>query len=1737
METLFEIQSNIFDKIQKAQSNFKKSPKARITKAYLETRMENLDELWKEFVENDKKIRSTSKTQDQLADEYFVEDLYSATDELYIDYKSSLKELLSQQCGLHTDKQQSSPSENSDVKLPRIQLPIFTGKYEEWQTFHDMFTSLIHNNKSLTGVQKLHYLKTNLQGDPSHLLQNYAITESNYEEAWQQLIKRYDNKRYNSNVVMKTLFSQKSINSESAVAIRQLLDTTSSCLKSLSTMGIQTQTWDTIIIYLVASKLDTESHKQWETYISNQCDDLPTWQQMVEFLETRFRTLEMVDTSKPWQKQSQLNSKPTSKPKAFHAAVVNDQKSSKIVCVMCEEPHYLYQCKKFGQQTPQKRHDFVQTQQLCFNCLAPNHSVKVCRQSTSCRRCGRKHHSLLHYERNAYQGSTNTNTQSNENTHIKENHTNQQASSASDQMRVVANFAKGNIQIHNVLLATAVVKINSNNGVKYVIRALVDQGSQASFITEETVQLLGLKRTHVDGLVSGLGDGQTKIKYLVSFQVESRHNPNSKIQINAYVLKSLTTLLPSQSLHTPDWLDLEQLTLADPGYMKPGKIDLLLGAEVYSEVLLSGVIKSPQGSLIAQNTILGWILSGRISNESHGNVVNLHVRVEDDLLKQFFEMEDEPDSIKKKLTESEKKCEDIYDATTVRNKEGRYVVDLPFKSDDPECQYGQSKDIAVRKLYSLEKRLSKNPKLYEDYRKVLHEYVELGHMAEVESSDIDNDKAVYLPHHAVVKEDRETTKVRVVFNASSKGTNNVSLNDDLLTGPKLQQDLRHILMRWRRHEICIVSDLVKMYRQVLVNKDHANFQRILWRDHPIEPITHYKLLTLTFGTACAPYLAVKTLQRLAEDEQERWPIASQITKTDFYIDDLMTGCDTESQALQIYEEMSQLMTSGGFTLQKWTSNSKRLLQHIIVDNQSTKESNSVPIKSDNMLKVLGVSWNRDTDNFEYSINLPEHKSSITKRLILSDIARLYDPLGWIAPVVINAKLIIQKLWKADIDWDQEVPGEVLTEWTEYRNELLKVKDILIPRWLGSSQDSKTELHAFSDASQVAYAAAVYCRTVDANNHVHVTLITAKTKVAPIAKQVSIPRLELCGAALAAKLLSEVSQVMGIPKENLYAWTHSTIVLAWLKGSPSRWATFVSNRISTILTILDIDQWGHVATDINPADCASRGLKPEELKTHTLWWSGPAWLQDETIETGEWDVPETHEEERVKAHVVTEQPKEDFLWCQFSDLQRMLRVMSYCRRILMLKTPKANRRLFTELVTIEETDKTLELCIKQVQEFEFGEEIRHLRLHGFVPKKSVLHNLVPILDQNGLLRVGGRITQASVSFEKQHPIIIPEKSHLAKLLVADAHIKTLHGGPQVILNFLRSKYWILRVRSLAKKCFGSCVTCLRFSKVQKTQLMGQLPEVRLRPSKPFRSSGVDYAGPINIRFSPGRGSKSYKGYICVFVCMVSRAIHLEAVTDLTSKGFIAAFRRFTARRGHCYDLYSDNGTNFVGANKELQKMIGKAESELSEELSKLLTLERTRWHYIVPHGPNFGGLWEAGVRCVKSHLKRVVGDSTLTYEELSTVLAQIEACLNSRPLTLLSDHPDDPLPLTPGHFLLGEPLLNIADEDCSDLNLSNLDRWKLVQQMVNRFWKRWSKEYLVNLNQRYKWSVKQSEPNINDVVIIKEDNIPPCKWLLGKIVSLHKGPDNLTRVVTVKCKSDFGFTSINSRRATFRNYSL
>lgn len=354
-----------------------------------------------------------------------------------------------------------------------------------------------------------------------------------------------------------------------------------------------------------------------------------------------------------------------------------------------------------------------------------------------------------------------------------------------------------------------------------------------------------------------------------------------------------------------------------------------------------------------------------------------------------------------------------------------------------------------------------------------------------------------------------------------------------------------------------------------------------------------------------------------------FPAAAKITKTDFDMDDLLTGSETEDEAISIYKDMNKLLNLGGFELQQWSSNNENVLKYMGINKRDDHE---LPLKVSSLVKVLGVNWNRDTDSFVYSLNLTETKEPMTKRRVLSDVAKLYDPLGWIAPVVVIAKIMIQKLWKIGLGWDDTISEEQTSEWLHSRENLAHIKNVSIPRWLQCSHTSTIDLHVFADASQVGYAAAVYIRVVE-GDRVYVNLISAKTKVAPIEKQLTIPRLELCGAKLAAKLIFETAQVMNIAKENLYAWTDSTIVLAWLKGGASRWNTSVSNRVSEILNILDYEQWGHVTTDTNPTDCASRGLQASDLTNHALWWNGPAWLSALDLNTNLVEVEDTQEEEK------------------------------------------------------------------------------------------------------------------------------------------------------------------------------------------------------------------------------------------------------------------------------------------------------------------------------------------------------------------------------------------------------------------------------------------------------------------------------------------------------------------------------
>ncbi|KAI8441259.1 hypothetical protein MSG28_014900 [Choristoneura fumiferana] len=1481
MEEHLNLQKDHKSRISKAYANFKKSPKDRLTTSYLETRLEDLERLWQQFTIDHQEILKSYDANSLQKTKYMSEDTYDSTGELYMEYKCELKEKLNNLTSVPSfinpivSNSASSGLKSNQVKLPRITIPTFSGKYTEWMSFRELFVSLIHNNKEIDNVQKLHYLKANLTGEAEQ--------------------------RHHS------LLHQKG----------ELPPTNGG---------------------------DSGEHPVHTQHVTNSMDD--------------------------------------STPSASVAT------------------HFV---NKVTQQ---------------------------------------------------------------------------------------------------VLLATAVVEARSRErDERHLLRALIDQGSQASFITSAAVQLLGLKRTAAKGLISGLGGKQNVVsKSTVQVTITSRFDSRVIIKVTAYVLDKLTTYLPAVNVSIASWPELQGINLADPEYYTPNKIDMLLGAEVYAQIIDTGLIRCPpQGSPVAQNTTLGWILSGQVGSQPNISctLVSMHTQV-DQLLRSFWELESEPSNNPKILSPEEQRCEEIYHATTTRDKNGRYVVRLPLRDEEPLCLDGDSREIALRRFHSLERKLQRDQRLKTEYTRVFHEYRELEHMEQLSEKESE-ERGLYLPHHAVVRDDKDTTKVRIVFDASCRGTNGISLNDDLLVGPTLQADLRHIIMRWRMHPVCFIADIVKMYRQVIIDERDTKFQRVLWRDSPNENIQEYKLNRVTFGTSSAPYLAVKSLIQVAVDEGKDFPLAASRVRQDFYMDDLMSGCQSETEAIEVYYQMKALLSKGGFELQKWSSNSKAMLEGIKENNSGRDEHKKIEMKQEAVNKILGLTWDRDRDEFTYAVRLPPPTAPVTKRKVTSDIAKLYDPLGWIAPSIVQAKILIQRLWLSGIDWDEELPSPLLDEWLTYREELSKLTEFRLHRWTNHrSNATLVELHGFSDASNAAYAAVVYLRVIDAEGRVHVSLVTAKTRVAPI-KQVSIPRLELCGAVLLSKLLVDVSDVLGVQKSHIHAWTDSEVVLAWLSSHPSRWKTFIGNRCSEILTATSRSQWAHVKSDHNPADCASRGVGAAELNNFELWLHGPTWLKKTVVTYPNPKSLITKLEERnIKTHLGTTAAGNDdegeSMWSKYSSLTKLLRVVAYCRRFLKNKRKNHTYLLKTEL------EEALAIMVKRSQIEAYGEEINDIK-RGKLKRKSKLTSFTPQIDEEGIIRVGGRLQLANIDYDQKHPILLPKSCWLTQLVVRDAHCKTLHGGAPLMVNYIKAKFCIPGLKNLAKAHVKKCIPCVRHAANIRNQLMGQLPAPRVNQTKSFLHSGVDYAGPINMRLSKGRGNKAYKGYICLFVCMATRAVHIEPVSDLSTAGFLAAFKRFIGRRGHCSDLYSDNGSNFVGAAKELQHLFDVEKSSLVPEVADWMAINGTQWHFIPPHAPNFGGLWEAGIKSCKFHLKRVIGTSTLTYEEMDTVLTQIEACLNSRPMWHTNDN-GEPLPLTPGHFLVGEPLIVAPDRCYEHVPISPLRRWQLCQRMLQDFWRRWSQDYLTQFLQQHKWTQKIPEPKVGDVVLVKEPDLPPARWLMGKVVKTH-----------------------------------
>ncbi|XP_058817497.1 uncharacterized protein LOC131680803 [Topomyia yanbarensis] len=1185
--------------------------------------------------------------------------------------------------------------------------------------------------------------------------------------------------------------------------------------------------------------------------------------------------------------------------------------------------------------------------------------------------------------------------------------------------------------------------------------------------------------------------------------------------------------LPSQAVDMSRLNWPLNIVLADPTFHQPGPIDLIFGVENFYDLLREEQIKNSHEEPLLQSTALGWVVSGRVNVVALPSFTSFaHMCSTPSLeeqLTRFWEIE--ACHSKSTLSLEESACEEHFATNTIRNSSGRFVVALPKRSS-VIAELGNSKAIATRRFLSLERRLTANPVLKEAYSEFIHEYAQLGHMKLI--NDIaDSDRSspsYYLPHHCVVRPDSITTKLRVVFDASCSTDTGVSLNDLLMVGPLVQDDLLTIILRFRMPQFAIISDIEKMYRQILVCDNDQPLQRILWRDLPSQQILSYQLTTVTYGTSSAPYLATKSLQRLAEDSSEKFPVAAEVIRRDFYMDDMLSGVDSVEEGQELCRQLIHVMNSAGFQLRKWASNEPKVLEGIplpLRDERTIFDLDS----SVSPIKTLGLQWDTSTDAFLFEAPKHSEQIPITKRVVLSDIARLFDPLGLVGPIVVLAKLFMQELWREGKNWDDALCDSHQRYWSEFRDNLHALSLMKIPRWVVSTPSAVClELHGFCDAPEKAYGACIYVRAVSSSGSIHVNLLTAKSKVAPIGKTkkdgtVCLPRLELSAALLLSHLFEKVQSSLNL-KGSSFFWTDSTIVLAWLSASPSRWKTFVANRTSEIQRITTKGIWAHVPATENPADVISRVISPTQLHDFVLWWSGPPWLSMPsrfwspfTRLSAETFTPEQLEERVIALPIQVQPPNELFL--RYSSFNKLVRVVSWIQRFSFNSRIQNRYGRKTGFLSVIEIKQATHCLVKLAQDERFSQDLAEVARNEQVKQNSRLKTLTPILT-NGVLRVGGRLRHAPVSYDQRHPMILPDKHPFTELLVVHYHRKLLHAGPQLLIATIRERFWPLRIRNLARQTVHSCVSCFRCKPKILQQLMGELPPERVTPAFPFLRTGLDYCGPFYYRQS--RRAAPVKCFVSIFVCLVTKAVHIECVGDLSTNSFLAALKRFVARRGKPELIECDNATNFKGAQRELNDL---AQLFLSQQHQELITTNCTEngitFKFIPPRSPNFGGLWEAAVKSLKKHLRSTVGNVVLYQDEFLTILTQIESCLNSRPLTQLSSDPNDLEVLTPGHFLVHRSLAAIPEPSLEDVPSNRLDRWQQTQEYVRRIWKQWQSEYLSGLQPRTQWTQQRDNISVGTMVLVKEENLPPLKWKFGRILQVFTADDGNIRVVNVRTK--------------------
>ncbi|XP_078374366.1 uncharacterized protein LOC144657884 [Oculina patagonica] len=1147
--------------------------------------------------------------------------------------------------GLSYDQVQPQESSNTDStaaiitaitesfsmsRLPAPEPTIFSGEPVQYPDWKSSFHAIIHR-KNLSASDKMYYLKRYLRGPAKEAISGLFLQNSSeaYERAWNILDERFGHPFVVAKAYRDKLQRWPKIGIKDHQGLRRFADFLASEKTAMQTIEDLKVLNDYMENQKLLSKLPDSLVSRWNREATRGIKEekkYPDFKAFTSFVNAEADIVCNPISSCYAVKEAETTSDSTHqvpprskdlKSKTVHSAKTTEENSKQPnetpkqqpQCTFCKKTnHQLDACLRFKTETLENRKNFVKENRLCFGCLKKGHMSSDCKRKLTCSSCNKKHLTCLHEEKRE----------------TKKKEERSEEEEPTDVRKSTSCASQGTSSATTSMIVPVWLSSSTKPDKEVLVYAVLDTQSDATFILKEKCDELDAEAQPTKLRLSTITSQESVIdsERVTNLQVRG-YNSDLKISIPvAYT----STSIPADEDHIPtkttakNWDHLQ--TIEDKMHnLLDCDVGLLIGYDCSQALAPREVITGESNEPYGIKTDLGWSIVGGNDVKSETSfchkvaVKELPAVLMSDVVR-VLESDFKENKDDKKTSQEDLQFLKVMEEGIGKTENEHYEMPLPFK-DRPLLPDNRS--MALARLEYLKRKFLKDSKYKEDYIKFMNEVFSRGDAEEAPTLVQEEGVKWYIPHHGVYHPKKN--KIRVVFDCSArfKGT---SLNDHLLSGPDLTNNLTGVLCRFRRYPYAITCDVEKMFHQFMVCPNDRDYLRFLWwpngdfKQEPKEYRMKVHLFEATSSTGCASY----GFKHMASQEKEAYPSAAQFITHDFYVDDGLSSVESAEQAKELIQGAREICKKGGLRLHKFISNDRQVLESVPKSERAADAMMDLPSEQLPIDRVLGVQWSVELDSFSFSIVLKDQP--LTRRGVLASVASVYDPLGFLAPLVLRAKKILQEVCKKGVSWDEPLPEEVRPRWERWKRDLLCLKELQIPRCFAPvtmSQERKYELHNFADASTFGYGQCSYLRVKDDKENVNVSLVMGKSRVAP-SKIATIPRLELTAAVVSAKVGSMLQDELNLANLKQYFWTDSKVVLGYINNDAKRFHTFVANRVQLIRSNTDTKGWRYIDTKNNPADHASRGLNAEELMKSN-WFSGPAFLWEKEISS---DKQEIHE---------------------------------------------------------------------------------------------------------------------------------------------------------------------------------------------------------------------------------------------------------------------------------------------------------------------------------------------------------------------------------------------------------------------------------------------------------------------------------------------------------------------------------